>query len=263
MDWLLNTWAVREIIRPALDVIILSYLLYKSYQILVQTRAVQLIKGTAVMVAIYVASLFLQLTTLTWILNMLVPGLVIAIAIVFQPELRKIFTQIGSREWFRLGSRPTTSHLEIILTAMERFSATRRGALIVFPRRVGLKNIIQTGTMINAELTANLLTTIFYEGTPLHDGAVVIEGDRVTAAGCFLPLSQREDVLSAFGARHRAALGLAEETDAVIAVVSEENGALSLAFDGNIRYNITVQEVGEMLSKLLRFDRREEGADES
>lgn len=263
MDWLLNTWVVREIIRPALDVIFLSYLLYKSYQILVQTRAVQLIKGTAVMVLIYVGSLFLRLSTLTWILNMLVPGLVIAIAIVFQPELRKIFTQIGSREWFRIGSRPTTSHLEIILTAMERFSANRRGALMVFPRRVGLKNIIQTGTVINAELTANLLTTIFYEGTPLHDGAVVIEGDRVTAAGCFLPLSQREDVLSAFGARHRAALGMAEETDAVIAVVSEENGALSLAFDGNIRYNITVQEVGELLSKLLRFDRREEGADES
>ena len=104
MDWLLNTWAVREVVRPALDVLMLSYLLYKTYQILVQTRAVQLLKGTAVMVAIYAISLFLQLGTLTWILNLLVPGLVIAIAIVFQSELRKIFIQIGSREWFRIGS---------------------------------------------------------------------------------------------------------------------------------------------------------------
>ena len=106
MDQLLNTWVVREVIRPALDVLMLSYLLYKSWQILVQTRAVQLIKGTVVMVLIYAVSFFLRLTTLLWILNVLVPGLVIAIAIVFQPELRKIFTQIGSREWFRMGGGP-------------------------------------------------------------------------------------------------------------------------------------------------------------
>jgi diadenylate cyclase len=241
----------------------LSYLLYKSYQILVQTRAVQLIKGTVVMVLIYAISLFLNLGTLTWILNMLVPGLVIAIAIVFQPELRKIFTQIGSREWFRLGSRPTTSHLELILSSMEIFSAQRRGALIVFPRHVGLKNIIQTGTILNAELSTNALTTIFFAGTPLHDGAVIIEGDRITAAGCFLPLSQREDVQSTFGTRHRAALGLAEETDAIVAVVSEENGAMSLAFDGNIRYNITPAEIEELLKRLLRFDRGEGEPDEA
>jgi diadenylate cyclase len=261
VDWLLSTWFVREIVRPVLDVLMLSYLLYKSYQILVQTRAVQLIKGTVVMILIYAISLFLKLNTLTWILNLLVPGLVIAIAIVFQPELRKIFTQIGSREWFRLGSRPTTSHLEIILSALEQFSAQKRGALLVFPRRVGLKNIIQTGTLLNAELTSNLLTTIFYDGTLLHDGAVVIEGDRIVAAGCFLPLSQQEDVESVFGTRHRAALGLAEETDAVVSVVSEENGALSLAFDGNIKYNIAISEIESELKKLLHFDSRSEGSE--
>jgi diadenylate cyclase len=263
VDWLLNSWAVREIIRPVLDVLILSYLLYKSYQILVQTRAVQLIKGTMVMVLIYAISLFIKLGTLTWILNLLVPGLVIAIAIVFQPELRKIFTQIGSREWFRLGSHPTTSHLEIILSSMELFSAQRRGALIVLPRRVGLKNIIQTGTVLNAELSINALTTIFFQGTPLHDGAVIVEGDRITAAGCFLPLSQREDVQSTFGTRHRAALGLAEETDAVIAVISEENGAMSLAYDGNIRYNISVKEIEDLLKRLLRFVPAEGEANEA
>jgi diadenylate cyclase len=263
VDWLLNSWVTREIIRPVLDVLMLSYLLYKSYQILVQTRAVQLIKGTVVMVAIYALSLLLRLNTLTWILNLLVPGLVIAIAIVFQPELRKIFTQIGSREWFRQSSRAATSHLEIILSCMELFASQRKGALLVFSRHVGLKNIIETGTMLNAELSPNLLTTIFFEGSPLHDGAVVIEGDRVVAAGCFLPLSQREDMKGSFGTRHRAALGLAEETDAVVAVVSEENGAMSLAFEGNIRYNIALAEIEAGLKRLLLLGGREEEPDEA
>jgi len=258
MDQLLNTWVVREVIRPALDVLMLAYLLYKSWQILVQTRAVQLIKGTVVMVLIYAVSFFLQLATLLWILNVLVPGLVIAIAIIFQPELRKIFTQIGSREWFRVGGRPGTPRLATLLSAVELLSTRRRGALIVFPRRVGVKNIIQTGTILNAEVSSNLISTIFFEGTSLHDGAMIVEGDRIVAAGCFLPLSEREDVESAFGARHRAALGLAEETDALVVVVSEENGAISLAHDGDIRYNITMAEVENGLKSLLRAERRGE-----
>jgi diadenylate cyclase len=259
VEWLLNTWVVREVIRPVLDVLMLSYLLYKSWQILVQTRAVQLIKGTALMVAIYAISLFLRLGTLTWILNLLVPGLVIAIAIVFQPELRKIFTRIGSREWFRLGSRAATSHLETIMGALELLSSRKRGALLVFPRKVGVKNIVQTGTMLNADLSTNLVTTVFFDGTPLHDGAMVIEGARVTAAGCFLPLSERENVMSEFGARHRAALGLAEESDAIVVVVSEENGAVSLAHDGNIRYNLPLPEIEKELRLLLGLDQAEAG----
>jgi diadenylate cyclase len=251
VDQLLNTWVAREIVRPVLDVLMLAYLLYKSWQILVQTRAVQLLKGTIVMVLIYAVSFFLRLTTLLWILNVLVPGLVIAIAIIFQPELRKIFTQIGSREWFRPGARAGTLRVESVLNAVQLLSARRRGALIVFPRRVGVKNIVQTGTILNAEISTNIIMTIFYDGTALHDGAMIIEGDRIVAAGCFLPLSQREDVESAFGARHRAALGLAEETDALVVVVSEENGAVSLAQDGNIRYNIGLAEVDAGIRSLL------------
>ena len=263
MDQLLSTWVVREVVRPVLDVLMLAYLIYKSWQILVQTRAVQLIKGTVVMVLIYAVSFFLRLTTLLWILNVLVPGLVIAIAIVFQPELRKIFTQIGSREWFRTGGRTGTPRLETLMGAVELLSARKRGALIVFPRKVGVKNIVQTGTTLNAEISTNLITTIFFEGTPLHDGAVIVEGDRVVAAGCFLPLSEREDVETAFGARHRAALGLVEETDALVVVVSEETGAVSLAYDGDIRYNIPLAEVKAGLKSLLRLERQNESAPEA
>jgi len=258
MEQLLNAWVVREVVRPVLDVLMLAYLLYKSWQILVQTRAIQLIKGTVVMILIYAVSFFLQLTTLLWILNVLVPGLVIAIAIVFQPELRKIFTQIGSREWFRVGARngtrPGSPRLDILMSAVQQLSARRRGALIVIPRRVGIRNIVQTGTRLNADISMNLISTIFFEGTTLHDGAMIVEGDRIVAAGCFLPLSEREDVESAFGARHRAALGLVEETDAVVIVVSEENGAVSLARDGDIRYDIGVGEVEAELKELLRSE---------
>lgn len=251
MDWLLNTWAFREIIRPVGDVLLLAYLLYKSYRILVQTRAVQLLKGTAVMVAIWVVALLLRLNTLLWILNLLVPGLVIGIAIVFQPELRKIFTRIGSREWLRVGGRPSAPQLETLLATLEQLSTRRMGALIVFPRAVGLRNIIQTGTPVDAELSTGLLLSIFHEGTPLHDGAIVVEGSRVAAAGCFLPLSEREDIQSVFGTRHRAALGLAEETDAVVVVVSEENGAVSLAHDGDVRYDLSLSQVESGLRSLL------------
>jgi diadenylate cyclase len=255
VEQLLSTWAVREVVRPVLDVLMLSYLLYKSWQILVQTRAVQLIKGIGLMVVIYAVSFFLQLTTLLWILNVLVPGLVIAIAIVFQPELRKIFTQIGSREWFRVGPRngvrATAPQLDVLMAAVQQLSTRRRGALIVFPRRVGIRNIVQTGTRINAEISLNLISTIFFEGTALHDGAMVVEGDHIVAAGCFLPLSEREEVDSAFGARHRAALGMAEETDALVVVVSEENGAVSLAYDGDIKYNISMSDMEAGLKSLL------------
>jgi diadenylate cyclase len=259
VDWLLNTWAFREIVRPVGDVLLLAYLLYKSYRILVQTRAVQLLKGTAVMVAIWVVAVFLQLNTLLWILNLLVPGLVIGIAIVFQPELRKIFTRLGSREWLRADSRHSGPPLDRLLAALEQLSTRHMGALIVFPRAVGLRNIVQTGTPIDAELSTGLLLSIFHEGTPLHDGAIVIEGSRVTAAGCFLPLSEREDVQSVFGTRHRAALGLAEETDAVVVVVSEENGAVSVAHDGDVRYDLSLPQVESGLRSLLGLGAKREG----
>jgi diadenylate cyclase len=148
--------------------------------------------------------------------------------------------------------------VESLMNAVELLSSRRRGALIVFPRKVGVKNIVQTGTTLNAEITTNLIMTIFYDGTALHDGAMVIDGDRIVAAGCFLPLSDREDVESTFGARHRAALGLAEETDALVVVISEETGAVSLAHDGNIRYNIGLAEVESGLRTLLQLERRAE-----
>ena len=258
MDWLSKSWIFREIIRPILDVTLLAFIIYRSYQILVKTRAVQLIKGASFMVLIYALAFFLKLNTLLWILNLLVPGLVIGVAIIFQPELRKIFTQIGRGEWFRFSSRGEEIDIESIINTVEVLSARRWGCLIVFMRNVGLKTVIESGTILNADLSSTLLLTIFSEKAPLHDGAVVLQGSKIIAAGCFLPLSEQADIRRAFGTRHRAALGLAEETDAVILVVSEETGAVSLAYDANLQYGLSLEEVGRKLKILLEYSEIEE-----
>jgi len=170
---------------------------------------------------------------------------------VFQPELRSIFTRIGQSEWFRTSSRGRPYQLDSILNAVEILSGRRRGCLIVFSRRVGIKNVLETGTRLNADLSTSLLLTIFGHDTALHDGAVVVQSGTIIAAGCFLPLSEQADIRRSFGTRHRAALGLAENTDAIVLVVSEETGAISLAYDANLYYDLSLAEVGSSMRRLL------------
>jgi diadenylate cyclase len=251
VDWLNQIWVLRTIILPALDVLILAFLIFKGYQILVQTRAVQLVKGAFLVLLTYGVAYFLDLRTLRSILDLLAPSLVIALAIIFQPELRKIFTRIGQGRILRLASRSEFHELDAVISAVEVLSYRRRGALIVFVRNVGQKNIIETGTRLDAQISSSLLLTVFAHDTALHDGAVVLEEGKVVAAGCFLPLSEQQDIRRSFGTRHRAALGLAEETDAVVLVVSEETGAVSLAHDANLFYNLRMDDARQRLAELL------------
>jgi len=260
MDWFSNIWVLQSVILPLLDIGLLSFLIYQVYLLLVQTRAIQLVKGTFLVVLIYAVAFFLQLRTLLWIMNGLATVLVIIVAIVFQPELRNIFTRIGQGEWFRFNSGAKPYQLDTILNAVEVLAGRKRGSLIVFVRNVGIKNIIDSGTRLNAELSSSLILTIFGHDTPLHDGAVVVQSGKILAAGCFLPLSEQADIRRSFGTRHRAALGLAEDSDAVILVVSEETGAISLAYDANLFYDLSVEEVRKQLSTLLNF--REESEEE-
>lgn len=253
MNWLLNVWFLRDIVLPALDILILAFIIYKGYQILVQTRAVQLVKGALFVALTYALAFFLNLRTLLWLLNMLAPSLVIGIAIIFQPELRKIFTRIGQGRLLEFSAGSRSYQLDDVMKAAHSLSNRRRGALMVFTRSVGQKNIIESGTRVDAELSTELLLTIFAHDTALHDGAAVIEDGRIVAAGCFLPLSEQLDVRRSFGTRHRAALGLAEETDAVILVVSEETGALSLAYEANLYYDLSLEEIRKKLTGLLRL----------
>ena len=251
MDWLSRISVYSDYIRPVLDILILSFIIYYVYKILVQTRAIQLVKGAFFIGLLYAVAIFLQLTTLLWIMNSLATVLVIIIAIVFQPELRSIFTRIGQSNWFRASPRGRPYQLDSVLNAVEILSGRRRGCLIVFSRRVGLKNVLETGTRLNADLSTSLLLTIFGHDTALHDGAVVVQTGTIISAGCFLPLSEQPDIRRSFGTRHRAALGLAENTDAIVLVVSEETGAISLAYEANLYYDLSPAEVGSTMRRLL------------
>lgn len=256
MEWLSEIHVYREYIRPVLDILLLSFIIYYVYQILVQTRAIQLVKGALLIALLFAVAFFFQLSTMLWILDSLATVLVIVIAIVFQPELRNIFTRIGRGNWFRLSARARPYQVDTVLNAVEVLAGRRRGCLIAFTRRVGMKNILDTGTRLNADLSSSLLLTIFGHDTPLHDGAVVVQGGKILSAGCFFPLSEQSDIRRSFGTRHRAALGLVENTDAVVLVVSEETGALSLAYDANLYYDLTSAEIRRNLRNLL--DLREE-----
>jgi diadenylate cyclase len=251
MEWFKHITSVYDLIRPIVDVAIIAFIFYKAYQLLVKTQAVQLVKGAGVLSLVYGIAVLFKLNTLQWILNVLGPGLFIAVVIVFQPELRKIIIRMGQGELFRPDSKPRLGQLEAVVTAAEILSREKRGMLVVFPRRVNIKNIIETGTRLNADISSSLIVTVFEFDTPLHDGAMIIQGGRIVAAGCFLPLSEQQDIRKSFGTRHRASLGMSEQSDAVVLVVSEETGAISLAYDTKLYYDLSPLEVTRKLRELL------------
>jgi diadenylate cyclase len=259
MEWLQRLTSFYDFIRPILDVAILALLLYKAYELLAKTQAVQLVKGAGFLALVYGIAVLFRLTTLQWLLNILAPGLFIAVAIVFQPELRKIIIRLGQGELFRPDRKPRLGQLEAVVTAAEILSREKRGMLVVFPRRINIRNIAETGTRLNADISSSLVVTVFEFDTPLHDGAMIVQNGRIVAAGCFLPLSEEQGIRKNFGTRHRAALGMSEQSDAVVLVVSEETGAISLAYDAKLYYDLSSIEVTRKLRELLdRGDRRGE-----
>ena len=244
---------IYEYIRPVLDVGILAFLLYKSYELIVRTNALQILKAAVIVAVAYLVVTMLDLSTLKWIFDSIAPVLVVSFAIVFQPEVRKIFLRLGQTEWFVFGSRSRHTYVDSVLIAAEILSKLRRGMLVVFLRHTKLDNIMNTGTKINADLSSSLLVTIFKFDTPLHDGASFVQDGKLLAAGCFLPLSEQFDIKKTYGTRHRAALGMGEQSDAVVLVVSEETGAISLAYDGKLHYDLTIEQLTRILEKLLEI----------
>jgi diadenylate cyclase len=251
MIWIQRLITLFDHIRPILDVALLAFLLFKGYELLAKTQALQLIRGAGLVILIYGIALLFKLSTLLWVLNILAPGMFIAIAIVFQPELRKIFMRLGQADFFRPDAKPNLGQLEAVVNAAEMLSQQRRGMLVVFPRKTNIRNIIETGTRINAEISSSLIIAIFQFDGPLHDGALVIQNSRIVAASCVLPLSEQQDIQRSFGTRHRASLGMSEQSDAVVLIVSEETGAISLAFDSKLFYDLSTIEVTRKLNELL------------
>ncbi|MCL2266227.1 MAG: diadenylate cyclase CdaA [Treponema sp.] len=251
-------YSIYELIRPFLDIALLAFIIYKGYELLEKTQALVLVKGAGFLALVYGIAFLLNLTTLRWVLTLIAPGLFIAIAIVFQPELRKIFMRLGQTDFFRPNTIVNIGKLDAVVTAAELLSQQKRGMLVVFPRKVNIKNITDTGTRINAEISSSLIVAVFAFDGPLHDGAMIIQNGKITAASCLLPLSERQDIRKSFGTRHRASLGMAEQSDAVILIVSEESGAISLAYDAKLYYDLTAAEVTRKLMELLDKGGRKE-----
>ncbi len=234
--------------QDAVDIILVTILMYRILLMLRDTRAMQMLKGFLVLLVFAFVGAQFQLYTINWLLTSLWAVWLIAFTIMFQPELRRVLIQLGRRRMF-MGILKEEARLYKEITEACRVLARRKiGALIVLERNVNLKNYIDTGTNLDAELTAELLVTIFVPKTPLHDGAVVVREWRAVAAGCILPLTQDPNVSKNYGTRHRAAIGITEETDAVAIVVSEENRSISLAVGGKITPAIDSQTLEEMLT---------------
>lgn len=238
-------------VSPALDIIFLTVIFYLVYRVLAKTQAAQLLRGLFVLLFLYAIAFVLRLNTVLWILNMVAPSLLVGVVILFQPELRKIFLKMGQREWFASGGSSRFSQIDAIINAAMIMSAKRRGMLVVFVRKSDMSEIMATGTRLNADISSSIFQTIFEFDTALHDGAAIVQNGRLMVAGCVLKLSEQQDISKSFGTRHRAALGTAETSDAVVLVVSEETGALSLAYDSQLYYDLEPSVITSRLESLL------------
>jgi diadenylate cyclase len=220
-----------------------------------QTKAQQIARIVFVLIAVYSLARLLDLRTFLWLYRYLTIPVVIFICVVYQPELRRAFTQLfsGRNRLFRMGAQTTAEQIDIILNACNVLVSKNRGALIVFTRHLGIKGVLDSGTRLNADLSSALILTVFDHDTPLHDGAMVIQAGKIIAAGCYLPLSEQTDIKKSFGTRHRAALGLAEESDAIVLIVSEETGAISLTYNANLYYDLDSPTVKRMLLALFSY----------
>lgn len=242
-------------ISNILDIIVVSIIFYKTYNLIKETRAEQLLKGILFVFLLIPVSGFLHLTTLNWILNETITIGLLTIVIIFQPEIRKALEHLG-RSTFTdrhiLEDEEIRKHvIGEIIDAVENLSVTKTGALIVLEQRTGLGEIMNTGTKIDAIVSSALLENIFVVNTPLHDGATIIRDDRIVASGCFLPLTDNNTINKKLGTRHRAAIGLSETSDAIVIVVSEETGTISIALNGKIIRNYDKERLRNVLLKLI------------
>ena len=239
-----------------LDILIIAFVIYKAIGFLRESRAGQLVKGLAILFAAYLIANWWELTAMKWLLNRIVDSIIIAAAVVFQPELRRILEKVGRTNFnrgqmFESDVNPLAECIDNVSKAAAVMQEKRIGALIVFERTTQLGEIINTGTVINAESSVSMINNVFFPKSPLHDGAMIIRDGRLYAAGCILPLTQREDLSLQLGTRHRAAIGMTENSDAVVLVVSEETGTISLVSNGQITRNYNPASAGAELKRLL------------
>ena len=251
LQGLVSTIGILDII----DIVVVAYFLYRLYLMLKNTRAATLVKGLLVLVGFMIVCRAVNLHVISWLLEKSMTVIMVALPVVFQPELRRDLEQIGRGKLFRKGSELDEQELDAMLDSVAHatkiMSASKVGALMVFERATGLVERIETGVPIDGVVSSGLIQNIFVKDTPLHDGAVIIRGNRVVAACCLLPLTENRNLSQELGTRHRAAIGMSEQSDAMVLVVSEETGAISIARNGELMRYLTVDDVKEILRNAI------------
>ena len=236
-----------------LDIAIVSFIFYEFLKLIRGTRAVQMAAGSLLIVGLFYLSRLVPLQTVNWMIRNMLVYVAFAAIVIFQSDIRRALAHFGQAPFFRYFNRQEAANetIEELVVAATMLSSQRTGAIIAIEREIGLRNYIESGIPIDATLTYDLLVTIFQTGSPLHDGAVIVQEDRIAAAACFLPLSVNPRVSRELGTRHRAAIGLTEENDAVAIVVSEERGHIGLAMNGRIERALSADELRERLGTFV------------
>lgn len=244
-----------EMLKDIVQILVLAWVLYKLYLAIQETKLTQLIMVLCTYAIGYGVCYILGFDFLLMLYAKVTLPLLAFLCIIFHSEFRRVVSMLfsGRTRFFRIGQQTTGEQVDSILNACESLVAVKRGALIIFPRHIDIKTVIDSGTRLNADLSSSLICTVFDHDTPLHDGAMVIQGGKIIAASCYLPLSSQTGIKASFGTRHRAALGLAEDSDAVIIIVSEENGAMSLAYNANIYYDLDRESIKRTILALLSY----------
>lgn len=247
--------------QDAVDIILVSIILFRILLIIKGTRAAKMLLGLGVLLIVSFFSKYLELYTLDWMVSSFWGQVVIVVVVLFQPEIRRALAQMGETSIFQsLASAEELKSLEEIIRATVSLSNKNMGALIVIEREVSLKDYVEIGTPLDARVSKELILSIFHPTSPIHDGAVVIKGNRVMAAGCFLPIVLEAELSKSFGTRHRAGLGITEETDAVVIVISEETGIISVGVDGKLEAHFDIGSLRDKLTDLFTKPKKEKSS---
>jgi diadenylate cyclase len=235
-----------------IDILLVATIIYEFLALIRGTRAALILIGLSIVVLAFYVSRIGELVTLNWLISRALPYGVFALIVIFVPEIRQALARLGRRMTLARSAAAEADAYDDIILAANLFSQNQTGALIVIQREIGLRTYIESGVALDAQLSYDLLATLFRPSAPLHDGAVIIQGDRIAAAACFLPLSMNPVLSTQLGTRHRAAIGITEETDSISIIVSEETGSISLAVAGTIERDLTVEQLRERMGSLLR-----------
>lgn len=248
-------------IWAALDILLIAFIIYHILLLIRGTRAAQMLTGILIVIAAYLLSSIVPLTTLNWVMNKFYSSFIIIIIILFQDDIRHVLSRMGKKSFIPGSDNLSSSQiLDEITRAAAALAAKRVGALIVLERNIILARYVEVGTLLDARVSKEIIMAIFHPSSPIHDGAAIIQRGRISAAGCFLPLTRDENLDPNWGTRHRAAIGISQETDAIVVLVSEEGASISLVVDGKVSRKMDPKDLRKSLNELLAEDEEQQKA---